>query len=301
MFTPINASTDRFLADLDAISRRAERANRQVSSGLRLQTISDDPDQVSNLLQIKAQVSRNDQIKFNLSRTKTEVDAAEGALTNAALLMDTARQLAAQGASNLTSVTTREQLANQVGDILAAMVGLARTQVEGRYVFSGNSDGTIPYTIDLSSATPVSGYLGSTATRQIEHPNGSLMKVSLTAQDIFDNGGPNTNVFQVLQNLRAGLLTNDVAMINTAAENLATATQFLSAQHAFYGDVQVQIQDAISFQAKLDINLQQQLSVTRDADATQALIELQQTKTAQDAALQAHMAMPRRSLFDFIG
>jgi len=144
MFNTISTANERFLADLSNLEGRLLTAQRQVSSGLRMQSVADDPDQVSALLAVKAQIAHNSQLKYNLGRVQTEVNAAENAINTAATLMDRARQIAAQGASSTTTVDTRTQLAGQVKDIITEMFGLTQTQVEGRYVFSGDSDQTPP-------------------------------------------------------------------------------------------------------------------------------------------------------------
>src|SRR4051812_852769 len=124
MINTLSSSTDRFLADISNLSSRLIKAQRQVSSGLRMQTVSDDPDQVSALLQLKAHMAHNVQLKYNLGRAQTEVNAAEGAISTATSLMDRARQIAAQGATNFTSDGTRQQLASQIGDIITEMYSL---------------------------------------------------------------------------------------------------------------------------------------------------------------------------------
>jgi flagellar hook-associated protein 3 FlgL len=201
-----------------------------------------------------------------------------------------------------TTVDTRTQLAAQVKDLINEIFGLTNTNVEGRYVFSGNSDQTAPYTgVDLSSANGVGAYQGSTATRVIEHPNGSTFSVSLTASQVFDFGGPETSVLQSLTSLYNHLLNNDVTGLSTDAANLSTASNYLNGQQALYGDILNQITDAQTFQQKLDTQYHVQLSNLQDADAVAAITNLQQASIAQQAALQAHAAMPTKSLFDYLG
>ena len=59
MINSINPSADNFLVDINRLEARAERAQRQLSSGLRVSQPSDDPVQVSNILQISSAVARN--------------------------------------------------------------------------------------------------------------------------------------------------------------------------------------------------------------------------------------------------
>lgn len=302
MFNTISAVNERFLADLSNLEGRLLTAQRQVSSGLRMQLVADDPDQVSALLEVKARIAHNSQLKYNLGRVQTEVNVAESAINTGAMLMDRARQIAAQGASAITNVDTRLQLAGQVKDIITEMFGLTQTQVEGRYVFSGDSDQTSPYlTVDLTQPNGIGLYQGSTATRQIEHPNGSTFPISYTAGEVFDSGGVSTSVFQSLTALDNDLQTSNVANLTTDAGNIGTAANFLSGQQARYGEIQNQVSDAIAAQEQLNTQLQTQLGNTQDADAASAILELQKESMAQQAALQAHAALPRTSLFSFIG
>ena len=236
MFNTISTANERFLADLSNLEGRLLTAQRQVSSGLRMQSVADDPDQVSALLAVKAQIAHNSQLKYNLGRVQTEVNAAENAINTAATLMDRARQIAAQGASSTTTVDTRTQLAGQVKDIITEMFGLTQTQVEGRYVFSGDSDQTPPYlNVDLTQPNGVGAYQGSSGTRQVEHPNGSIFSISYTADQVFDSGGVSSSVFQSLTALYNDLQSSNIANLSTDADNIGMAASFLDGQQARYG------------------------------------------------------------------
>src|SRR6185312_4919404 len=169
---------------------------------------SDSPDQVSTLLVLKANISHNDQLKSNLSHVQTELSAAESAINTATTLMDTARQIAAQGLNGTTTIDTRNQLASQVKDLITEVFGLTNSNVEGRYVFSGNADQDPPYAgIDLTQANGVGAYQGSNSSRVVEHPNGSTFSVSLTASQVFDQGNATTSVLQSLTSLYNNLLS----------------------------------------------------------------------------------------------
>lgn len=302
MFNTVSTATDRFLADLSSLEQRLVTAQRQVSSGLRMQDVSDSPDQVSALLVLKAHISHNDQLKSNLSHVQAEVSAAESAINTATGLMDKARQIAAQGLNGTTSIDTRIQLASQVKDLITEIYGLTNSNVEGRFIFSGNADQAAPYVaVDLTQANGVGAYQGSSSGRVVEHPNGSTFSVSLTASRVFDYGDATTSVLQSLTSLYNNLVNNNVAGLTTDAANLGTASDYLSGQQALYGGMLNQITDAQTFQQKLDTQYHIQLSNLQDADSVTAITNMQQASIAQQAALQAHAAMPTKSLFDYLG
>ena len=246
-------------------------------------------------------MGQQQQILVNLGRVKNETDTAEQSIATAVQLFDQVRTLGAQGASNTQTASQRSDVARQLGSILQQMVGLAGSKVEGRFIFAGDSDQQAPYTIDLTQPNSVSAYGGATATRVVEHPNGTTFPVSRTAQDIFDPSDPTQNTFTAIGNLRAALLANDDTAVSAAVDALSKVGVYLNSQLAFYGNAQNNVAEATDFGGKLSLQFQTQISGLADADLSAAAVELTQAQVQQQAALQARANMPRSSLFSFLG
>ncbi len=296
-----NSSTQTFLNGMSRIEARLATAQRQLSTGLRINSVSDDPAHIGDLMSVRAQLDQTTQINANLGNVKTETDTGESALQNAVNLLDQVTTLGAQGQPNTQTADSRSQLASQIGSILQELVGVANTSVEGRYVFSGDSDQQAPYSLDLTQTWPVSSYAGSAATRQVQAPDGSLFSVSKTAQDIFDSSDTDTNIFYQVTSLRNALQNNDQAGIDAALNALSGTGSYLNTQLAFYGNVQNQVQRATDFGSNLQTQLNTQLSGIQDADLTQAITDLTQATLQEQAALGAEGQMPRTSLFNYLG
>ncbi len=301
MLSSLNPSEQQFLNDLSSIGSRLERAQREISSGQRVNRVSDDPDQVSTLLLARASLAGQQQTQFNLSRVKTETDTAEQTLQTAVQYLDRVQTLGAQGASSLQTAQERSDMAQEVGSLIQQMSGLAATRVEGRYIFSGDTDQVAPYTVDLTQTNPLSVYQGSASTRLVEHPNGTTFTVSRSAQEIFDAADPTQSVFTTVNNLRTALLNNDDAGIRAAVDGLPKASAYLNSQLAFYGNTQNRVADATDYGQKLVLQLQTQVSNIQDADLSTAALELTQASVQQQAALQARAQMPRTNLFSLLG
>lgn len=296
-----DASHATFLAGMERIAARAQRAHQQLTTGLKMNTVSDDPAHLPVLMEVRASIDRNRQISNNLGRVKTETDAAESALSTAVSLLDNVATLASEAQPNTQTGDTRQQIAQQVSADLEQMIGIANTTVEGRYIFSGDSDQMQPYSLDMTQPNPVSAYNGSGSSRTVEHPDGSTFGVARTAQQIFDDGDPATNAFAAISNLRSALLNNDQAGIDASVANLQSASRYLNAQLSFYGTVQARVNGAIDFAANLQTQLETQQSQIQDADLTESITELSQAAVQQQAALSAEKEMPRTSLFDYLG
>ncbi|MCC7498130.1 MAG: hypothetical protein IT160_11180 [Bryobacterales bacterium] len=301
MISNLDPATDRFLKDLASIGDRMNRAQQQMASGKRLQVPADQPDQISTLLGSRAGLAQILQIQQNLSQSKTAVDTAEQGLENAAKLLDRIQTIATQGNSGTQNADTRASMATEVEGLLSELVGIGQISVDGRYLFSGDSDQTVPYTIDLSQVNPVSAYQGTQATMLAQRLGGTTFAISRTAEEIFDNPDPAKNVFQAVNNLRLALKANDQAAVGQAMSQLSTASTHLNSQLAFYGNVQNQIDRATDDAAKGVVRLRTEISSIEDTDLPQAIVEMSQAQLQQQSALQTFGKIPRTSLFDFLG
>lgn len=301
MITNLKASDEQFLSSVRSIGTRLERAHRQISTGLRISTASDDPEQVSALLTARAELSRVTQVDSNLSRVKTEVDTAETAMASLSKLMERASTLGTQGVSDTSSPATRTQLAGEVDALLREAVSLSSTQVEGRYIFGGSTDTVLPFSIDPSPPNAISAYGGSTVRKRALDVTGGPFEVGRTADEIFDNADPDKNVFSSLRALRDALNANDTEAIRTAYLQTNSASEQVRTVHATYGTMQNRVTNASEAAKSAVTRLKTQIASVEDADLTSAILELNQAMQDQQAAFQAKSQLPRGSLFDYLG
>jgi flagellar hook-associated protein 3 FlgL len=306
MIRNISPSGERFLVDLARIQATIERAQRAVSSGLRVTAPSDAPDRISDILQLRADIEQNTQILTNLSRVKSEVDTAERSLQLAVQIVDRARVLASQGAGTTVTADSRRILALDVQGLLEQLVAISATLVEGRFIFSGDQDRSPQYELNLTNPNGVNRLVTTLASRQVQHPNGTFFVVAETAQNIFDSRNPDDslasdNVFAAVNGLRVALETNDQAGIDASLTAIRLAGDHLGRALSFYGHVQRTVGEAVDFAGKLELRLKLELSDKQDADLTAAVLELQRSQIHQEAALRARAQMPTTSLFDFLG
>ena len=309
MISGIDPSAAQFLTDLARTQAKADSASRQLSSGLKFNDASDAPDQVSDILKLRADISRNAQIGSNLQNAKTEVDTAEQAVQGAELIMERVRVLAAQGVNGTQTPATRLAIAQEVGTLQQQLVSLSSTQVGSSYVFGGDANQTAPYTSDTVTPDVGGGVVQvntAQATRQIQDPLGNTFGIDRTAQQIFDDQNPPgtptaNNVFTAVNQLRVALEANDTIGIQNAETALTQAGDYLNQQLGFYGAAQNRIAAATDLSQKMDLNFQTALSGKQDADLAQAILDLTQAKTQEQASLTARAQMRKTSLFDLLG
>jgi flagellar hook-associated protein 3 FlgL len=302
MITDLSPAYQNFLSGLDQIRQKLQTSQIQLTTGLKINQVSDDPTAIADLWQSRSELDQATQIDSNLGQVSTEVNTAQTALESAVTLMQRAETLGTQGATDTASATTRIDLAGELGAVLQELVAGANTSVQNRFIFAGDADQTTPYTIDLTQNPPViSAYQGSTSTRQIQSPDGTSFGVALSAQQIFDSPDATTNVFSSITNLIQGLLNNDDTAINSSIGDVQSADTYLNQQLAFYGATSNRITDAQTFGQNYTTQLQTQISGIEDANEAQSITELTQAQTQLQAALQSESSLPKTTLFDFLG
>jgi flagellar hook-associated protein 3 FlgL len=301
MIYGVDSSGEQFLLDLNHLSTRIDRAQRQISSGLRIQTASDEPDQISNLLQTRADLARNSQIRTDLGTFKLEEDVASASLDRVSQVLDRAKSLSATGITGTLSPEQSANMIQQVEGFMQEIVGIAATSVNGRHIFSGDTDQATPYSLNFAQPHGVDPYEGAATTREAMRPDGTRLPLSKTAQVLFDGAGAGESVFGALSSLRQALLAHDSNAVQNALDTVQSAQDYLRNQQVFYGNVQNQIAAATDFADNRDAALQSRLSSIQDADVAAGIVELKDLQFDRDAALSAKGKTPKTSLFDYLG
>ncbi len=277
------------------------RSQREISSGKRIQSATDAPDQIGNLLSARATLARITQVQQNLGLVKSEVNTAEQAISKAVSVMERARVLAAQAASDTQNATTRLGIAEEVRNLMQQLVGLANTSLNNRYIFSGDTDQTTPFAYLPGPPPGVSTYAGAATTREVEDVSGNGISLARDGGTIFRNPDPTRDAFGTLSAFYTALTTNDLTGIRDQLANLGTAGVHMNQVLAFYGSTQNRVASALSLANSQEISARAEISGIEDADAAQAILELNRATIDQQASLSARARLPRTSLFDFLG
>jgi flagellar hook-associated protein 3 FlgL len=301
MIRATNIDNERFLNAIDRLSERMSKTQQRISSGKRIHSVSDEPDQIARLLELRASVSRIERAQSNLKHFQTETDAAEKAMSEAVKLVERARVLGAQGVTGTQNASTRAGIAVEVRNLVQQLTGISNTYVGGRYLFSGDLDATAPYTYTSGASPTVSAYAGSNPTREALGPTGQTFPVAKSGAEIFANADPQKNAFASLIALHDSLTANDEAAIADALARITTVGEHLNEQLAFYGGVQNNIADSQRIAADLRIRFETELSAAEDADLVADISEMTSLELTRDAALGAQARFPKRSLFDYLG
>lgn len=232
-------------ASIDNLYSTYQTQGQELSTGKSLNVPSDDPTVIAQDLTVRADNTVQTQLGKNFADLGNELTTVDGALSNLTSVLQQARNLAVQGASDTINASQRGDIATQIDQLLSEAIGFANTQYNGKYVFAGTN---VPTTIPLvqGNGSPITSVTsqGNVVQQTLQDPNGTTITNGVTLQQAFNFNAPDgsPDVFQTLINLRDTLRQGQVVDESQQALNLrgtaiTTATTFAQLSTSGAGQV----------------------------------------------------------------
>jgi flagellar hook-associated protein 3 FlgL len=204
---------DNQVSSIDNLVSQYQQYGNVLSTGKQLNAPSDDPTEIAQDLSIRTDNAVTTQVGKNLTNLSSELASVDGSLSSLTSVLQSARQLAIQGASGTITPQQQGEMANQVDQLLQEAIGLANTQYGGKYVFAGtNVPSSQPLVKGVGS--PISSVVaqGNNVQQTHELPNGQSVPTGVTLQQAFNFGATDgsPDVFQMLITLRDTLAKNQI-------------------------------------------------------------------------------------------
>jgi flagellar hook-associated protein 3 FlgL len=221
------------IAQIDELNAQQALYAQQISSGKAVNVPGDDPTQIAQDLNVRTDIGVQTQVGQNLTNTTSQLTTVDSALASLTNVLQSARSLAIEGASDTNTPTQLKEIATQVYQLLQQSVGISNTQYGGAYVFAGTATpSSAPIVLTGSPATAVT-FIGNNVAQTQKLPNGQSLTSSVTLQQAFNynaaDGSP--SVFLALQNLyntlsNAQTTDQSTSQVNVPGQVLTNASTF---------------------------------------------------------------------------
>lgn len=182
---------------------------QQVSTGLRVNQISDDPVASAKMVVSLAASANVDQYTANVSSLLPQMQTADSAISSIVTSLNTAITLGTSGANGTNSAANKQAIATQAEGVLSDVIAQANTSYQGVYVFAGSATTTPPFVAASTTYTSAQGTTASPLTTTTPLTAGSVTTIS-------DAATGNTLVFRAA----AG---DTIATLATAITNAVAA------------------------------------------------------------------------------
>jgi flagellar hook-associated protein 3 FlgL len=285
-----------YSASLNQIQKSGDAyfaAQRKVSTGKRINDISDDPTGVSNVLSMASVKAGLAQYSANLDRANSWYTTTENSFTEATTLLNRANALTVSGATATVGQSERSAMASEMTSIRDRLVQLANTKAgNGDYIFAGTATRTAPFTASGGVLT----YNGDLGTLKVEAAPGQTVDLSLPGTQAFF-----TTTYKTLTDTITALQNNDTSTLSNASlTNIQAALQSSNLSQGEVGNRVRTIADYQGDQTRRIQELTKGISDVTDVDLSQAITDYQSAQTAYQAALQMAGQNGKLSLMNFI-
>lgn len=285
--------TNKMMADniKAQLSRQTEQMNKtqeQIVTGKRINRASDDPSGISSMLSYRTTIAGLDQYNENIDNAKLHIDTVDSVLGMVGDLLGQAKNIAFDTAPDM-----RADMAQEVSALRDQVLQMANYQLDGKYVFNGDTTDTPPYNSGTWTYDS-----GDTGTKDVII--GENLSVGITADGsaIF---GPNTNnVFQSLNRLETALNANDAPNIEAEISVLGSAIDRLNTVRAQNAGINKRLEATENHYSYFKSNVQDMLSSTEDADVAGAIIDFKVQQTTYESTLATSSMVLQKSLVDFL-
>lgn len=294
-----------FLANLTNTKTRYDRALSQASSGKKLNYLSDNPADMSYVLNLRNKIEQVDQFERNIESAFGFLNTSEAALDQVQTLLHTVVGLAEQGASDSNSGEPRERIAERIEAIREEIMTFANTEIMGKFVFAGSATDTAPFEVDTTPPAPAAGrpwpivYMGNTDDIDIQADFSITVTTNITGDQVFT--GPNVDIFDRLANLIEGLRNDDTTAIGAEIGNMNELVSQVSEAIGTIGGRTAHLHQIKGLLMNFKSSMQAKMSSLEDADMAEVITDISREETALQATLQAGSRIQRFSLMNYLG
>jgi flagellar hook-associated protein 3 FlgL len=271
-------------------------AVQQVSTGKRVNQLSDDPSASASMVRSLAASASVDQYTANTSSISSTMQTADTALNSVVSSLNQAITLGTEGANGTTSATNRAEIATQVQNILSSVVSQANTSYQGTYLFGGSATQTAPF---VASSTSSSGYtyVGNSTVNSVQIGDSTSVQTNVPGDQIFTSGA---NVLGSLANLVAALQTGSTTDIATATDAVSTALSYVGQQRVPLDNSISQVNAQETYLSQESVTLSTQQTSLVGINIAEAATNLSQAQLSQSATLAAAAKVLPETLLDYL-
>jgi flagellar hook-associated protein 3 FlgL len=284
------------------------KANEVVSSGKRINRLSDDPVGLVSVLDLRSCLANIDQMERNIAMGRSWLTMAESSLSQAQDLLSQAQALCVEMGSSTAGSSARQTAAVKVDGFLQQILSLANTQVGGRYLFAGTQTDTAPFLYDEEGVPPTVTYQGNDTPFSVRIGRDIDVQVGRDGEDIFgddafdwgDSGAGHSNIFKTLIDLKTHLENDDAAGIQGTLDKLDNHLGTIRAMISNTGAKMVRLDAKDKIIQDLNLTYTERKSKIEDADIAEAIMELKGKELAYQAVLASASKIMSMSLVDYL-
>jgi flagellar hook-associated protein 3 FlgL len=287
-------------AAVDQSSSVESNLTQQLSSGLRVTSLQDDPGAVASSTLLGSAIARDDSFIQTSSGVQGVLQVTDSTLGEVVTQATSALSLAVQGGNGTLNGANLQSIAAQLIGIRDQVMALGNTSYLGSYLFSGSQGSVQPFSLDNSATPATLMYSGDSNVQSIEIPTGQKIQTNLPGSAIFGGGGSTgilTALNQLIADFQGGAASATVASDTSA---LTTALGQVSAQRSVLDNSLNRLQQTSTYAQTEATQLTAEQGTLVSSDLATVATQLKSAEMQHEALLSVMSALGGTDLFSYM-
>ena len=282
---------------LDGTQAREQQLSNELSSGVRINSLSDDPIAAGQNVLLLNQIQRDDSFTQSADLVTGQLQVADSALGSVVSQLNDAISLATSADNGTMNASDVQSIGAQISGILNEVQSLANTSYQGQFIFAGGKTSATPFSTSSATSPAVTTYSGDGDINYLETPNGQKIQLNVPGDQIFLG---TSNVFATLNTLVSDFSngTVDTAQVQADTQGLTAALNYVSQQRVTIDNSMTQLTAASGAVSSEQAQLTASQTDLMQADLATVATQLSLSQTQATALESVISQLGSGSLFD---
>lgn len=279
-----------------------DRLREDISSGLRIRKMSDDPTSASEVVRVGSSMRAITQFRRNIKQGVSRATAEENVLDQLGNALSRASELSITAANGTADAASRLSIKAEVDKLLDMSAQLGNTRFGDGYLFGGTRSQEAPFTVpppatgSFSALTLSGNPVDPSGNPTLEIGDNKYVTPNHNGTEVFLD----TDALSAMRALSDALGANDPAAIAAATTRINAANSKVQALVGTQGARINELEEAETRVQQLEADLKTYRSDLRDTEVDQAMVELVGKQTLYQAAMGATSRILGLSLANYI-
>jgi flagellar hook-associated protein 3 FlgL len=286
-------------AALNQSTQQENTLTSELSSGLRVASLSDGPVAVAQSTLLGSSIAKDDTFVQTASNESSRMQVTDSTLGEVVTQITSALSTAVSGNNGTLNASNLASIAQTLSGIRDQVLSLANTSYQGQYLFGGSQGSTPPFTLDTSTTPATAVYNGDANVQYVQTPSGQQIQVNRPGSAVFGAAGSGVlgALNQLISDFSGGATT---AALTADTGALTTALGQLSSQRSTLDSALSRLQATSTYTQTEESQLKVAQSNLVSADPAAVATQLSQAEVQHQALLSVINALGSANLFSLM-
>lgn len=285
-----------FLNNLSKNYQKLATDQQQLSSGKKINRLSDDPLSAMKGISYRRTVNEVKQFESNFSEADTWTQTTNDALSEANDVLQRVRELTVEASNGTLTDSDKQSITDELGQLRDQLVTVANTKVGDKYIFNGTDTTNKPISVDASTIGTTTTLNINNQPVKIELSKGIYLQVNADGSQAFSN-----SLFSDLNSLISDINSDSPSQpIDSYLSKIDAHTDDILTQLSLTGARSNRIDFMRNLVSQQEDTASEIMSNNEDADIPAVYTQFSQDQSVYTAALKIGAQVIQPSLVDFL-